>query len=59
MSTLPVTDPTVAAGEAGEGGGVSVRHCPSDYASLEFRLQAAPEQAVVLVLSGPSNVLCI
>ena len=59
MSPLPVTDPTLAAGETGEGGGVSVRHCPSDYVSLEFRVQAAPEQALFLALSGPSTVLRI
>lgn len=29
MSTLLVMDPTLAAGEAGEGG-VNVKHCPSD-----------------------------
>lgn len=29
MSALLVMDPTLAAGEAGEGG-VDVRHCPSD-----------------------------
>lgn len=59
MSTPPVTDPTLNAGEAGEGG-MTVRHCLLDYASSsKFRLQAPPAQALYLEPCGPSTVFCI
>lgn len=47
MSTPPVTDPTLSAGAAGEGG-MTVRHCLLDYASSKFRLQAPPGQHFTL-----------
>lgn len=47
MSTPPVTDLTLNAGEAGEGG-MTVRHCLFDYASSKFRLQAPPGQHFTL-----------
>lgn len=56
MSTPPVTDPTLNAGEAGKRG-VTIRHCLLDYASLEFRLQAPPRKALHLELCDPSTVL--
>lgn len=47
MSTPPVTDSTLNAGEAGKGG-MTVRHCLLDYTSTKFHLQASPGQHFTL-----------